>query len=228
MKFAPYSFSRIDAHRHCPKKFQYKYVDKIPEGYTDRSALLKGGAVHSILEHFPDTSPHKLAPDFQHVVDKFLLTDKAKRLLFRTSVREHDFGITENFEICEYNDKNAMFRGSVDFITMTDVGLILVDWKTGKAKDKIYQDYTQLMWYAVYFFLKYTKINSIIISYVYVEHENISNDLHLTRENLENYKNTLIESIQKIETDEVFPKNKSRLCDWCAFKDHCQKEENNV
>ena len=224
MKFAPYSFSRIDSHRHCPRKFKYKYVDKVPEGYTDRTALLKGGAVHSVFEHYPDESPHKLAPDYKHIVENFLKTNLGKEIFFGKSVREYDFGITEDFEICDYNDSKAMFRGSIDFIRTDDQGLILVDWKTGRAKEITYQDFSQLMWYAIFFFTKYSKINNITIRYVYVEHENHDNTLVLSREHLENYKKTLIDSIDTIETDSEFNKNQSKLCDWCAYKDHCNND----
>ena len=69
MKFAPYSFSRLATHKNCPRKFRYSYIDKIPSGRVDRTAVLKGAAVHSIIENYPNESSHKLAPDYKHIVD---------------------------------------------------------------------------------------------------------------------------------------------------------------
>lgn len=53
MKFnyAPYSFSKIDQFKHCPKAFKYKYIDKIKEDTTDRKALHKGEIVHLLIEN---------------------------------------------------------------------------------------------------------------------------------------------------------------------------------
>jgi len=224
MKYTPYSFSKLATHKHCNRKFKYNYIDKAPKDKMDMTALLKGGAVHSILEHYPNETKHKLAPKYQHIADKFIATTLGEKYLTQDSIREFSFGLTKELTPTEYSDKQALFRGFVDFIcTINDV-LHLVDWKTGKYKDPKWQEYDQLMFYAIYFFKRYPTIDTIKISYVYVEHEGMENDITLERQFLDNYVEQLISLIHNTENDTEFKKNEGRLCDWCEFKTHCNAD----
>lgn len=224
MKYTPYSFSKISTHKHCNRKFKYNYIDKAPKDKMDMTALLKGGAVHSILEHYPNESSHKLAPKYQHIADKFIVTNLGEKYLTQDSIREFDFGLTKELYPTEYSNKDALFRGSVDFICTIDNVLHLCDWKTGKYKDPKWQEYDQLMFYGIYFFQRYPTIDIIKISYVYVEHEDMENDITLTRQHLDTYISQLIELITNIETDNCFNKNTGPLCNWCEFKTHCESD----
>lgn len=223
-KYAPYSYSKISIHNQCNRKFKYQYLDKAPKSKSDITPLLKGGAVHSILENYPTPSTHKLAPKFQYIADKFIETDLGQKYLNLESIREYNFGLTKQLAPCKYSDKDALFKGSIDFITKIDDVLHLNDWKTGKLKEEKWQDFDQLMFYAIYFFMRYPTINKIVISYVYVEHEEHENKITLFRENLNNYVSTLLDLINAAETDTIFAKNITPLCDWCAFQEHCQQD----
>ena len=225
MQFRPYSFSRLSTHKHCPRKFKYNYIDKAPKDKTDMTALLKGGAIHSIIEHYPNETSHKLAAKYQHIVDKFISTTLGEKYLTVDSIREFDFGLTEKLEPTSYSDKNALFRGSVDFICTIDKVLHLCDWKSGKYKDPKWQEYDQLMFYGIYFFQRYPTIDTIKISYVYVEHDDLENAIVLERKFLDTYVSQLIELINNVENDVDYSKNPSKLCDYCDFKTHCSNNE---
>lgn len=224
MKFTPYSFSKLSTHKQCGRKFKYNYIDKAPKGKVDMTALLKGGAVHSILENYPSESNHKLATKYQHIADKFIATNLGEKYLTQDSIREFDFGLTKDLTPTSYSDKEALFRGSVDFICTIESVLHLVDWKTGKYKDPKWQEYDQLLFYGIYFFQRYPTINTIKISYVYIEHEDHENDMVLSRAYLDSYISQLMELIDNVENDNVFNKNESKLCDYCDFKDHCSSD----
>jgi len=120
MFFRPYSYSRLSTYSQCPKKFNYKYHLKLTPAPTDKTALLKGGAVHSILENYPYPTTHKLAPKYQKIVDNFIKTNLGQQYLFRDSTREYDFGLTYDLKPTDYNDKAALFRGSVDYVCIID------------------------------------------------------------------------------------------------------------
>lgn len=222
--FAPYSFSKIATHKGCNRKFKYNYIDKAPRQKRDMTALLKGGAVHSILEHFPEATSHKLAAKYFHIAEKFLKTELGTKYYTNQSVREYDFGLTYDLQPTSYSDKEALFRGSVDFISNIDNILHLVDWKTGKYKDPKWQDFDQLMFYAIYFFIKQPNLNYIRISYVYVEHENMENTITLERKYLQNYIDQLLGLINDVENDVEFKKNIGPLCDYCDFQEHCNND----
>ena len=102
--------------------------------------------------------------------------------------------------------------------------LNLIDYKTGKYKEERYQNYEQLIFYSIYFFNTYKYIKWIRISFVYVEHC-LENCLILSRDSFPIYIKKLVSLITKIENEKEFNCNKSRLCDYCSFKDLCRKEE---
>ena len=224
MKYSPYSFSKLSTHKHCNKKFYYNYIEKAPKDKMDITALLKGGAIHSIIEHHPEQTTHKLAPKYQHIVDNFVRTNLGEKYLTQDSIREFDFGLTKDLQPTSYSDKQALFRGSVDFICTIDDVLHLCDWKSGKYKDPKWQEYDQLMFYGIYFFQRYENIDTIKISYVYVEHEDMENDIVLERQYLDTYVSQLLELINNVENDSIFVKNPGRLCDWCEYKTHCNQD----
>lgn len=227
MDFAPYSYSRLSVHKQCPRKFHYTYVMKLPKKPGDITPLLKGGAVHSILENHPEKSSHKLAPKYIHIADNFLRTRLGKRYLSESSIREFSFGLLSNFTPTEYSDKKAVFRGSVDYICVIDGRLHLIDWKTGKLKEEKWQDFDQLMFYAVYFFHRYPNVDEIKISYVYVEHEDHENSITLHRDFLPSYRGQLKAQILETELDSEYPKSKGPLCNYCDFQEHCDSTPDN-
>lgn len=224
MKYAPYSFSKLSLHEQCNRKFKYRYIDKVKPQKQDMTALLKGGAVHSLLENYPNPSTHKLAPKYKHIFDDFLQTKLGQDYLNIPSIREFAFGLTKDFEPTEYKSKDAIFRGYVDYICTKDNVLHLIDWKTGRLKEQKWQSYDQLMMYAIYFFQRYPNIDQIKISYVYVEHAEAENDLLLERKYLRTYKDSLAGMIISTEQDIEFKKCPSKLCDYCEFQYHCDKD----
>jgi len=222
MQNKPYSYSKLSIYKQCPRKYKYNYVYKLKRKPADRSALLKGGAVHSILESYPIQSTHPLASKIQYITDKFLKTELGFNYMNRSSTREYKFALNDKLEPIPYT-KEALFYGIIDYVCIVDDLLHLIDWKTGKYKDQKWQDYNQLMFYAIYFFKTFKDVNSIKISYVYVEHENLENSIILERKYLDNYIRELNNMINNVETDTTFTKQESPLCDWCDFLDACGK-----
>lgn len=223
LKYGPYSFSAMSTFVQCKRKYKYLKIDKIDTGPKDMTALLKGGAVHDILEKYPQKSTHKLAPKYQHIADKFISSELGRLYLKEDSVREFKFSINNKLEFGSFWDKSSMFRGAMDHIIIIDNKLYIIDWKTGKYKEQKYQDYTQLIYYAVMLFIKYQHVDEITISFVYVEHM-LENKLVLQREHFHNHLRDLVTTIKDIETATEFPKTKSKLCDYCEFQTHCNND----
>ena len=221
LKFTPYSFSRLNTFVQCPRKFKYSYIDKIPQEETDKTALYKGSALHSILENYPNPGTHKLSEKYQPIIDKFLKS-KYIHYLERDHVSELKIGLSTSLEPCGYYDKTAMFRGAIDYFTVIDSVMHIIDFKSGKLKEHKYQDFNQLMFYAIYMFKKYLKLNTIKISYLYIEH-NTDNSMTLERKYLNNYSRTLLETIKNAESSN-YEKCESKLCEWCPYENFCSKD----
>lgn len=220
LKFSPYSFSKLNTRIQCPRKFKYTYIDKIPQAETDKTALYKGSALHSSLENYPNPGTHKLSAQYQPIINKFLKS-KYKHFLDRESVNELGIGLDNNLEPMKYS-KEAMFRGYIDYFTIIDGVMYILDWKSGKLKEHRYQDFNQLMFYGIYMFKKYSKLNKIVLKYVYIEHDD-DNELVLDRKYLDNYCKTLLEAIRDTELSN-FPKCKTKLCDWCPYQEYCNED----
>lgn len=220
MKYKPYSFSKISTFSTCPRKFKYTYIDKFPQGDTDMTALFKGRAVHSILEHYPEKSDHKYAEKYQSIADKFINSKLGMKYLQSDSVREYKFSVNEQFYPIELKSKDTFFKGVIDYITKIDQEFNLCDWKTGKYTHVNNQNFSQLMFYSIYFFQKYQSLESIKLNYIYVEHD-AENSLIVQRKYLDQYKEKLNTLISIIEDAQFFEKNKTKLCNYCSFKDYC-------
>lgn len=232
LKYQPYSFSKISTYKGCPRKFKYQYIDKIGK-YEDSPALIKGRTVHYLIEN-SQLSPEEYSDEMkQNIQDypgtldikkNFEESDLGKKYLLdidKTAIQEFKIGLSNSLEPAEYA-KESLFNGIIDYICVKDGVLYLCDFKTGRYKEVRFQDYSQLLYYAIYFFQKY-KIQKIVISFIYVEH-NLENDIELDIQYLNNYKRELLTSIKTIEEDIIFAEKKSKLCDYCVFKEICFPE----
>lgn len=225
--FAPYSFSRISCFE-CPRKFKYCYVDKIKPNKPISPALIRGARIHHLLEHFPE-SLTECSENEKTALLRFFSHNSAKFLnnLGIKSVREFGFGLDFDLNPCEYSSKNCLFHGRIDLMLNIDGTLFLVDYKTGKAKDQAYQNFTQLEYYSLYFFQKYPKINRVKIVFLYFD-EDHANILEIPRNSVQKIKNSLLSNIQNIEitnTTHEYPRKISVLCKYCDFEDICQNDK---
>lgn len=158
----------------------------------------------------------------------YLSSDTEKRneyLSVSNTIHEANIAFDANFNFVSFHDVNAFYRGKIDLVVnkTSEDSMTLVDWKTGKLVEQRWQDFSQLLFYAVYFFMIDKTVNHIKISYVYVEHDQ-ENVIHLKREFLETYLKDFILLIKNIESDKTWERNQTRLCDWCAYKTICDAE----
>ena len=211
MKF---SFSRIELFKHCPYKFKLKYIDEI-KVKQEFKHLIKGKKVHSLLENFETFQNDNTEESL--IVQRFSESDLGKDILTKKSLRELEIKLNDKLEPC--NDDHKLI-GYIDRVNITENGLELIDFKTGKYKEPQYQSFDQLITYAIYCFQK-LNVNEIKLRYVYVEHLR-ENSLTLKREYLDLHKSKLQNDIKVIEETTDYFKNKTKLCDWCEYKEICQ------
>lgn len=155
LKYAPWSFSKIETADSCPAQFQHKHMLKSAAA-AKTSDTKVGTAAHSILERRIVGKPHAAAK--KEALDETQLTSQeleSLRLLedrIDTFLRKFDVfcktqGVTKVLVECEWAftadykktgfwDKDAFFRGKLDLGALTrDNDLILLDHKSGFAKD---------------------------------------------------------------------------------------------
>jgi hypothetical protein len=69
-----YSFSQIQLFAQCPRKYQYKYIEKIPTEFESSPDLLLGQAVHATLEYLYDQVNIFKVPTLEKVLEYFHTT----------------------------------------------------------------------------------------------------------------------------------------------------------
>ncbi len=239
LKYAPYSFSRINTWASCPKKFDYQYVQKIGK-FQDSLALSRGKLIHSMLEHNGNMKAVKESDDFRQVKKSNILSKEdyqeciqvyktfkegkiGKWIDARTQMfNELPIAMDKTMEVVPYNnsENNVIFRGYIDKIVREDDLLILIDYKTGKYKPQM--PFTQLMYYGISLFSQ-LPFDKILMMNVFVEHNQVNKQI-LHRDDVKKYQRALLTNIREIETTTKWEKNETPLCGWCQFEDICKTE----
>ena len=242
-KFSPYSFSKINTHKQCPRKFKYTYIDRLPRVEEPSVPLAKGKFIHLLLEHHGDLQKVKADKEFKDIlftlgkdgirdnykVYKDFTNSKIGQKFsgFNEVFTELRLGLNqelEYFDYASYKDPNLLLRGYIDAGFEVNNRLMLVDWKTGKIPRE--PNWGQLLYYSIGLFSK-MPYDEIVIAYVYIEHQKV---IHrkVYRKDIDKYKKALLDSIKPIEEDQEFIKNETALCDWCPFQTACNNDYDSI
>lgn len=240
LKYAPYSFSRMESWVSCPKKFQYSYIIKPERIETENPVLEKGTLFHAVLEHdiidnldnfsLDDKFKALSAADIENIVTQALVfTDESKiysdiKSLLGEKVPEKEIFLGN--ELKPVNDISlATIRGFIDLLVYDSENKTchIYDWKTGgKSKADLMKwpkPKDQLELYAIWASQMYD-IETIHTAFVYVEHDHMAK-YSFTTKDIPLLKEKFTNRINSIESDKTFNKNLSRLCAWCDFRTLC-------
>lgn len=221
MRFAPYSFSKINTYLKCPRLFWFKYV----KGYEEPAmpAMEFGKAVHGIIgamieeKRLPDLKLEFLDEKTVKLAKKMILT--AQNFLNSLSIihefgSELSFGLTREFQLTEFDGEDAIFHGIIDYAAIIE-GVdepvqLVVDWKTGFGRNEP----LQLELYMLAFETRYPTKGAFV---------NLRNgNVQLIEKDEEATKEKLFDIVNQIESDEIFEPNVSSKCKKCYFKEICQ------
>lgn len=236
------SYSRVSTFNQCPYKYELRYVKKLitVKSQDPSNALYMGTALHEGLENDLKACIRSYISNYYVLEDKNLDEIQKFKFLIPRIKPLIPKGINE-FEIVD-ND----FTGFIDLLVPTEKEGVfdIYDFKYSNNKAN-YQLSPQLHLYK-YFYEKQTK-NKIRDMYflfipkvqirqkktenLYQFRKRLDEELENTFENLEfmkiNYDSKkVIEfliDVKKLYECEDFKKNPSYLCNWCEYKDYCEK-----
>ncbi len=124
-----------------------------------------------------------------------------------------------NFKVADGQDSYVV-RGVVDRIDQIDGGLKLVDYKTGKPKDKLtFQDKEQLLIYQLAI-KELFKQEIKALAFYYLDN-NSEVEFIGSAKDLEKIKIKIINTIKEIKQGR-FAAKPGALCAWCDFKEICE------
>jgi len=232
MKHSPYSNSRLDA---CLLRFKRHYIDKLEPtiaktGYnlglcyhefiarylTGETNIAKVGT--ECLEKYPTVR----GEDFWEIASR--TPDSNLPSVGDLVFVEEKIAIDENEELCDFWDKNALYRGVIDLAIVNDDDLLLIDHKTSPRilPDGEIIENTQLLSYA-YLMLKKGDFENITIGIHYPRY-NLIKKFKVSKEAINKAWKNVLYSIYEHEHRDTFPAQPGGECSFCGYSDLCESE----
>jgi len=242
---ATLSPSRASDFKQCPQMFKFKSIDKIESPPTIYQA--RGTTAHLALQRLfdlpgPEREPQRLYDLFRAAWME--LKEEEYPTLFESVDDERAWGIESLNVLANYfsvEDPRSLepldreldmledldgivIRGILDRMEETTDGLIITDYKTGKAPPERFADkaFFALRIYALLIRhrtgvtpdgLKLIYLTGPTVYQVPVDDEQLDSMDAQLRE--------LWDTINTAITTDSFPTQTSRLCDWCSYQDIC-------
>lgn len=254
MSQTQYSHSRVNSYEHCPRQFQYRYIDKLRtvHGPEADNALIIGNSLHTgaekgqraMLEWYFKQFP---IIDDLHVHEDMKLSALLPKLKLFLDTLDGEFQH-------EYLIDQPDFKGFVDLIVSNADGSVdIYDYKYSNNIDNylksaqlhLYKHYLELEGFTVrrlgFIFVpkittsgKFAKVKQRKDEDLYQFRNRfmaILNDMEIDVRYID-YDFQKVEefwkSCNKIESATHFPKNPTRLCDWCDYKNYCLQEDDTM
>ena len=204
------SYSRMSTHKKCGLKYRYAYIDKIK---IDRGepgpALVRGNMMHDSIENHIG----KDEPLHEELVFWAQWLNSLKSAY--TCLPESTWGITKDWEPCEFDSEDAFLRGIWDLkVLPVDDTLEIFEWKTGKVYDE-HKDQRYL--YAFAGLLHHPEVKNVRVTTVYLDQKKQEADMWST-ENLMSMKGHYKAKVMLMGMDQTWIPNPNWTCRWCDFR----------
>jgi len=241
-----YTYSKIKDFLNCPMLFKFKHKDFIKKYFQGVEAFT-GNMTHDALKLlYEDNLDLSSLLDHYNTLwqdqwnDEIKIVRKNKTFSYYKELGEKC--LIKYYEHYYMNDFNAFpiflekslstkingytLKGRIDRISISNHKKIIhiCDYKTGKLPPpKVIENDFQLPLYSIMFrdnfgdFPIETRLIYLQTYKVFVK--------NLTDQDYNYYTSLISDQIEKIESTEKFEKRQSGLCPWCAFRDLCNKED---
>ena len=201
-----YSYSAVKLYEQCPSRYKFSRIDRLQEPSGD--AATRGSLIHSEIEAIIKGELPLVSDVVQYLVPQL------NKWKLSNAQSEMQFAIDDKWNLVDYKDKNAWFRGVIDlYFEENDVATVL-DFKTGKERD--YSD--QVIVYAAVVLATKPHINRVNLAIEFLDSQKNVQYARITRDELGKYKDELTDRINTINKDNIFAANPSGLCKFCHFR----------
>lgn len=198
------SYSKYSLFNQCAKKFKYIYIDKLKEPPSE--ILERGTKLHKEMEdyiRFSGMPVPECAKDFEPFV----------KALQGMAIVEDFWNAGPDFKPLPSFHSDILFVGKVDAHVVIDSTLLVVDWKTGKVRDK---QMDQLELYGLLGLHRYPDVKEVELNLVYLDHDTIVTHI-FTRSELPRLEAMWSARIKPFQDALEFPASVTALCGWCSF-----------
>ena len=248
-----FSHSRLSCYEQCPQKYKLKYIDRVETEVEESIEAFLGVRVHETLEKlYRDLGYQKVNTldellDFFHSewkknwYDSIVIVKEeygpenylkmGERFItdYYNKYKPFDQGRTISLEerilVNLDNSGDYKLQGFIDRVMESEEGYYEVhDYKTNSRLPlpEYIENDRQLALYAIGIKERYPDVKDVRLIWHFLAFDK-EIDSTRTDEELEELKKSVIEMIDRIESDEKYPANPSLLCDWCEFKPICRQ-----
>ena len=233
MKF---SYSRVGTYEQCPYRFKLQYLDELKTlpNYDADNALYIGSMLHKAIETDVETATQEYYDLFPiitdaHINEAMKIEELAPKVKWLLPDGKHEVPL-----------EDEEFKGFIDYLTNNEI----FDFKYSNNIER-YLESGQLHVYK-YFAEKLLGVEIKYLYYVFVPKVAIRQK---KTETIEQFRTRLrsvlseqqpqiicveydhskvekyLETVEKIKNATAFPKNPTKLCDWCNYKNYCLEGE---
>lgn len=244
-----YSHSKLETFEQCRLKFKYRYIDKIIPDIPKSIEAHLGDIVHQTLEwlytqvmkkriptinevisFYSEKWEENYSPDILIVNKNFKVKDYFNRgveflvnyYVKHQPFKENTIATEKRIQIELEGEKKLI--GFIDRLVhnIENNEIEIHDYKTSNsilAMERV-ENSRQLALYSLAIKELFGKDKNVSMVWHFLAHD-MKISSRKTDEELENLKKEIIELIRMIEETKDFPPTKSRLCDWCQYRNIC-------
>lgn len=241
------SQSRMATYKQCPKKYKYRYIDRLPV-IENWPHLIKGNFAHDVLEDWTKQimdrnvdpkqamrSAYSTTKDLQKYkdlqIEKYLNEIKPWFKQFIENYQQKSFHPIAAEQEVGFHYRGIEVSGRIDRIDYIDDKTIkIVDYKT--TKDPKFLTSMQLGVY--HMAVKYGSLKaqygdkSIQTAYILLRHDMREEPYKFSIPDLDSCLDDIENVVQQIETDTTWEAKPSHMCQYCDYFIPCTKERNDV
>lgn len=217
-----WSFSRYSDYKTCPLMFKLKHLDKIQEPKND--AMARGAEIHEKAEAYIKGKLTRLPAELKAFADEF----KKLRQLYKKKtvamVVEDNWAFTREWDQTQWDNWTSCWvRIKLDCAHFDEEDILIVtDWKTGKFRSELNDDYLeQLELYALSALLLMDHIKEVRPRLAYLDADVVypepDKPLIYTRKDLPRLKKLWEKRVAPMFKDKVFAPRPNNKCRWCFY-----------
>ena len=217
-----WSYSRLEVFEKCPFQAYLKYVDKVPEGESEKrdKALKKGRDTHDDAEKYVRGEIDLLPKGLR----KFERQFDAAKALHATNPEsfeiEQDWGFTTDWVKTGWWDDDVWLRVKLDILEWLDpdkTACHVKDYKTGRKDGNEVKHSQQMQLYTVATFMRYPTVQAVKSSFEYLDHGKTTTRTY-SREMAMGFMPAFDRRGRAItEATRFAPKPSRVACRWCPF-----------
>ena len=245
-----FSFSRVTTFEQCARRYRYRYVDGVREGFQSIEAFM-GQQVHAAVEWLFRERGTGRSPRVEEVVqhyttgfDQGAAAARGDQKVIKQGTLEEDYrrscaemvadfhrarfaadrletlGLERHFS---HEVGGRRFQGYIDRLARDDGGGVhIIDYKTGGRPPIAFggKDGDQLEAYAIAIFAE-TAVEEIVLMLEYLRNGSTLTR-RIRRGEIDEAARRLVARIEVAAGANVFPPTPGTLCAWCGYNDLCE------